>query len=194
MDNLHHYISLYGYPGIFLLLVFGIVGLPIPDETMLALAGYMVFKGTLRFLPTVATAFIGTTCGITSSYVLGRTLGLFVIKKYGSFFHISDKKLDRVHSWFGRTGKWSLTFGYFIPGVRHLTALVAGSSKLELPMFALFAYSGGFLWSLTFISLGYFLGDGWEQTSEELHHYLLVGVGLVALCALLFALVHQRRR
>ena len=48
--------------------------------------------------------------------------------------------------------------GYFIPGVRHFTAIVAGTSKLELHSFALFAYSGATLWVSTFVFLGYHFG------------------------------------
>ena len=59
-------------------------------------------------------------------------------------------------------GHWALTFGYFIPGVRHFTAYAAGMSELEAPQFALFAYSGAVLWVGTFLSLGYFLGERWD--------------------------------
>jgi membrane protein DedA with SNARE-associated domain len=50
--------------------------------------------------------------------------------------------------------------------VRHLTAYVAGASELEARRFALFAYTGAVLWSATFISLGYFLGDQWTRVSD----------------------------
>ena len=40
------WITQYGYLAIFCLLMFGIVGLPVPDETLLTFTGYLVFKGT----------------------------------------------------------------------------------------------------------------------------------------------------
>ena len=42
------WIAQYGYLAIFCLLVFGIVGLPVPDETLLTFTGYLVFKGHFR--------------------------------------------------------------------------------------------------------------------------------------------------
>ena len=54
-----NWISQYGYLAIFLLLVFGIVGLPIPDETLLAFTGYVVFKGHLSLAPAFAAACVG---------------------------------------------------------------------------------------------------------------------------------------
>lgn len=52
-----------------------------------------------------------------------------------------------------------LIIGYFIPGVRHLTAYLAGISRIDFQKFMIFAYSGALLWSITFISLGYELGE-----------------------------------
>ena len=74
-----------------------------------------------------------------------------------------------------RAGRWSLFFGYYIAGVRHFTAMVAGASALEYPIFAGFAYCGAFVWVLTFLSIGYFVGDRWQGASEEVHRDLLVG-------------------
>ena len=165
-ETLFHWVALHGYIGLFGLLVFGIVGLPVPDEWLLTLCGYFVFNQTFRFVPTLTAAFLGSACGITISYILGRTLGTFLLVKYGRFVRITAHEIDTVHGWFRRIGRWTLTVGYFIPGVRHLTAYVAGATELEIPVFVLFAYFGGFIWCLTFISLGYYLGEQWEHISE----------------------------
>jgi membrane protein DedA with SNARE-associated domain len=71
-------------------------------------------------------------------------------------------------------GEYALFFGYYILGVRHLTALLAGSARLPLSTFGLFAYSGGFLWALTFIGLGYELEEEWNTFSNTIHQWLVV--------------------
>lgn len=184
MEIILDWITRYGYFGIFGLLVLGIVGLPIPDETLLTFAGYLVFRGRLQFVPTLASALLGSMCGITLSYTLGRLTGYFLIEKYGARLHIKMDHVHRVHDWFRRFGRFTLTFGYFVPGVRHLTAYVAGASELELPVFAVFAYAGALVWSSSFILLGYLLGDQWQRVSGEVHLYLLPVLGLGALAAL----------
>src|SRR6516225_10416948 len=73
-DAAFQWIAQHGYAGIFSLLVFGIVGLPVPDEWLLTFSGYLVYKRTLLFLPTFGAAFLGSACGITVSYLLGRVL------------------------------------------------------------------------------------------------------------------------
>src|SRR5262247_4401904 len=94
------FIIRHGYAGIFSLLVFGIVGLPVPDEWLLTFSGYLVFKQTLSFLPTFSAAFLGSACGITMSYTLGQMFDTYVLVKYGQFFHMTPQRLERVHKWF----------------------------------------------------------------------------------------------
>jgi membrane protein DedA with SNARE-associated domain len=166
------WITQYGYLAIFGLLVLGIVGLPVPDETLLTFTGYLVFKGHLSLPLAFAAAFAGSTCGITISYTLGRTFGLALIHRYGKYIHITEAHIHKAHAWFERVGHWSLTFGYFIPGVRHVTAYAAGMSEVEPHQFALFAYSGACLWVATFLGLGYFLGDQWKAVERDIDHYL----------------------
>lgn len=180
MESLLHWVSVYGYAGIFTLLLLGIVGLPVPDETLLTLTGYLIYRGELHLLPAFGAALGGSLCGITISYALGHTAGLYLVEKYGPRFHFTAERLEQVHAWFRRIGRWTLTVGYFIPGVRHFTAYVAGASKLEAPMFALYAYAGALLWCTTFIGLGYFLGERWDSVSGQAHRIALVGCAVAA--------------
>jgi membrane protein DedA with SNARE-associated domain len=187
------WIEHHGYAGIFSLLAFGIVGLPVPDEWLLTFSGFLVFRGALRFIPTLIAAFLGSASGISVSYTLGRVFDAYVIVKYGSLFHITPERMERVHRWFEKYGRWPLLLGYFIPGVRHLTGYVAGASELPLPKFMLFAYSGAFCWAAAFISLGYFLGENWNHVLAELHQSKLVIIGGVVIgVAGYFVLKHRR--
>ncbi len=195
VHQIGQWIATYGYPAIFVLLVFGIVGLPVPDETLLTFTGYLIYKGDLKIVPAFLACFTGSSCGITLSYILGRTFGLALIHRYGKYIHLTEERIRYAHNWFERVGRWGLTFGYFIPGVRHFTAYAAGMSALEPHVFCAFAYAGAFLWASTFLSLGYFLGERWEATSERIHHYLLIACGVVvALGGLYFLYTRWRGR
>ena len=194
METLMHWITDYGYIGLFSLLVLGIVGLPIPDETLLTFAGYLAYKHRFDLPLTILSAFLGSICGISASYGLGRSLGLFLIHKYGSRAGITPEKMQRTLLWFNRIGKWSLTVGYFVPGIRHLTAYVAGATKLRYSLFALFAYAGGLIWSLTFILLGYYLGEGWQSLPGQLEEKAMVAVGILTLLFIIFYIVKWMRR
>ena len=186
MEQITHFVTQYGYFAIFSLLLLGIVGLPVPDEWLMTFAGFLVYKQTLKPVPTVMAAFLGSACGITVSYVLGRTLGLFVIHRFGPYFHLTQHRLDLVHDWFGRIGTWSLLIGYFVPGIRHLTAVVAGTSGLPAIRFGLFAYTGAGMWVGTFVSIGYYFGDQWNQVFEMLRRHLHLAAGIAVTIVILY--------
>jgi membrane protein DedA with SNARE-associated domain len=197
METLLGWVTHYGSVSLFFLTMLGIVGLPIPDETLLVFSGYLIFRGKLNPVFTFSMAFLGSVTGITVSYFLGRIYGLKLIHKYGRYFHFTEARFQKVHNWFERIGRWSLFFGYYIAGVRHFTAMVAGASDLEYPVFARFAYSGAFTWVLAFLSLGYFVGDRWERASEEIHSYTLIGcvaIGVILVLYLLARLIWKRSR
>src|SRR5690349_8225412 len=192
IDAMFDWISTYGYAALFVLLLAGIVGLPIPDETLLVFCGYLISSGRLQPVSTVAVAFLGSASGITTSYALGRTLGLGLIHRYGSRVHVTEEGWQRVHDWFARFGRWTLVIGYFVPGVRHLTALVAGATCLPIVSFARFAFPGALVWVSTFLTLGFFMGENWKQISGLLHRSLLIIAALAVAAALIYMLMKKR--
>ncbi len=174
MDAVFAWVATYGYGALFLLLMLGIVGLPIPDETLLVFSGYLISQGKLNFAGTLAAAIAGSWCGISLSYWIGRTLGLGVAHKFGKYVHLNDTTLARVHAWFDRRGHWALFGGYYVAGLRHITAIVAGASGVGFSSLVLFAWSGGLIWASGFLTLGYYIGSDWKRIATLVNSYLLV--------------------
>ncbi len=180
----------YGPPVLFFAQLFGIFGLPIPDELLLTTAGVLVREGQLDGTPTIIAAITGCMLGITISYVLGRTVGLATLH---SVVHVHLETLQKTQLWFKRFGRWLLAFGYFVPGVRHVTALAAGSAPLEYRTFAAYAYPGAIVWSSTFVALGYFAGNRWQAVLMALRAHL-AGVALAGAVAATVYVIWTVRR
>lgn len=194
MDLGFAWITQYGYVAIFLLLVLGIVGPPIPDEALLTFVGYLSFTGTLQLVASLLTAFFGTACGITISYELGRLFGLRLFTRLGRVFHISPARMVEAQAWVRQWGPYALPIAYFLPGVRHVAAIIAGASQLSLSRFAAFAYPGALLWSATFIGIGYGLGAEWSRLSPTVHRAVVIIALTVTLAvAVRLRLLWQRR-
>ena len=189
--SFEHWIGAYGPFALFVLLFLGVFGLPVPDETLLTFTGVLVREGRLHFVPAYIAAVLGSMGGITVSYAIGRTFGVGVVDRFGRWMHVTRADLARVEHWFERSGRWLLTFGYFIPGVRHFTAIVAGSSGLPPPAFARFAYSGAALWALTFMTLGWYVGEAWEAALARAHRHIGILVIVVVVLAGAYALLHR---
>jgi membrane protein DedA with SNARE-associated domain len=183
MHHIDQFLATYGYFAVFGLLMLGIVGPLIPDETILVLAGIAIRRGEMNPLITFAVATAGSLCGITLSYILGRTGVVYALRHIPPLQRHVGNHLPEAHRWFERFGKWTLFFGYFLAGVRHFTALVAGTIDLPPATFALYAYSGAFVWVASFLAVGYYLGDGWQRIAGRFDSILLIAAALIAIAA-----------
>ncbi len=189
-DALTEWLLQYGSFAIFGLLALGIIALPVPEETLLVFTGFLINQGTFLPVPATFAAYMGSVVGITVSYLIGRTGGLFMIKKYGAYVGITETKMATAHNWFEHYGKWILFIGYFIPGLRHFTGLFAGVSSLEFPQFCLFAYSGAFFWVSTFLLVGYFFGNyhraAFELIESNMESFLTGTILIILLSGTLY--------
>lgn len=188
MEFWYDLIGQYGYLSIFAILSIGIIGLPMPDEVLLTYLGYVTSIGEMTFTWTFVFALAGAICGISLSYTLGRVLGEPFLRKFGPKLFIRLKTIDRTNDLFRKYGAFVLIFCYFIPGVRHIAAYIAGITKYSYKRFSLIAYTGAVLWVSTFLIIGNRLGGKWELVTYYVHRYiwimfvlLLIMVGIVYL-------------
>jgi membrane protein DedA with SNARE-associated domain len=184
-------ITKYSYVGIFIALGLGIVGLPIPDESLIAFTGFLSSQGKLNFALLLLVIIAGTSLGITASYLLGKFARRYVSDKYNKI-SVNAAHLQNIKEFYGKYGGFALLIGYFIPGVRHLTAIFAGMNYMTYRRFALFAYTGASLWTTTFLTLGYWLGYEWHLVSHFSNRILIPAIFLVTL--VLFLLLYLRNR
>ncbi|MFY7842816.1 MAG: DedA family protein [Rhabdochlamydiaceae bacterium] len=155
--SLHVWLLSYGSLALFFLLFLGILALPVPEETLLVFCGMLIKQGHLNLEKTFCAAILGSFCGITSSYLIGKYgIQLLMSAKLGKF-RLKEKSLEKTKKWIDRFGPYALSIGYFIPGVRHFTGLLTGATKLKYRIFCLFAYSGGLLWVTLFLAIGYYI-------------------------------------
>jgi membrane protein DedA with SNARE-associated domain len=195
MEAVFGWVATYGYGALFGLLMLGIVGLPVPDETLLVFCGYLISQGKMSATETFVAAAAGSWSGITLSYWIGRTLGIGVVHRFGRYLRVSDRHLERVHRWFDHSGHWALFGGYWVAGVRHFTAIIAGASKLEFRTFMTYAWAGGACWIAAFLALGYFIGEEWREIAELVHRYLhYASYVLIALVLVFWAVRRAARR
>jgi membrane protein DedA with SNARE-associated domain len=174
METIYSYLNHYGYLGIFLLLALGILGPPVADELILLFLGYLVLQGNLDLITTVAVVAAGTLIGVSLDYLLGRTLGHYLLLRPDSWLHRKYRRSYPVRQWLAQSGGWVLACSYFVPGWRHCAPMVAGLSRLDFPRFAVLTYSGGVLWSLSYILLGYFLGERWNHNLLQVHQWIII--------------------
>lgn len=174
----------YRYAGLFLLLVLGMVGIPVPDEFLMTFCGFQVSLGRMSYGTTFIVAAFGSFLGMSISYWIGRGLGIPFLHKVAPYLHLNEKKIARAEHWFQKYGDRLIVIGYFFPGFRHFTAYFSGMSKLSFGRYAFLAGIGASLWSLTFITLGRILGKHWHSLTKMVHQYLVLGGIVLAVIVL----------
>ena len=175
----------YGYIVIFGIIFLELIALPLPGELMMTYTGFLVGQNHLNWFVSIIFAFIGTIAGMTLTYFVGRFLGETFFAKYGCYFHMGPKQLNKAKIWFEKYGNRLILVAYFIPGVRHATGYFSGISGLPFKKFALFAYTGGAIWVCTFITIGKVLGDSWEQYHRQISLYLTVASVIISIIIIL---------
>lgn len=193
-NHIAYLLEHYGYIGIIVTLIGGVAGLPLPDEVILTYIGYIVFQGRLSYINSIVSAFIGSTVGISLSYVIGYKFGLPLLEKVGPKIYITEHKIKRTKKFFKTFGPYLLVFGYFIPGVRHLTAYIAAVNRFPFKKFALYAYSGALIWSFTFITLGRFLGEKWTNVELLISRYSIYFITVLLFLFIIIYTFWKRRK
>ncbi|OCT12125.1 hypothetical protein A8709_30190 [Paenibacillus pectinilyticus] len=198
-EVLYDFIGQYGYVALYLLLSAGIVGVPIPDETLMAFVGSLTaLGGPFEFGTTLLVIYAGTMTGMIVSYVIGHRVGKPFLNRYGKWVKLTPNRIEKAEGWFKKYGLWTVFFGYFVPGVRHFTCYLSGVSGVKFYKYMLFAGSGALLWCTTFLTLGHFIGSNLGGMLHLIHAYLglflLVLLFLAAIGVLIFLRYRKQQR
>nr|WP_240344106.1 DedA family protein [Paenibacillus sp. SYP-B3998] len=179
----------------YILLSAGIVGVPVPDETLMAFVGSLTVPGgPFTFTTTLIVIYAGTMTGMIVSYVLGHRVGKPFLYRFGKWFKLTPSRIERAEGWFKKYGLWAVFFGYFVPGVRHFTCYLSGVSGVKFYKYLFFAGTGALLWCTTFLTLGHFIGSNLEEMFAFIHKYMGLSLLILAALAIVGVMIYMRVR
>lgn len=179
----------YGYVGIFFLIMLENVFPPIPSEVILTFGGFMTSTAQLTKPGVIAASTGGSVAGAIVLYGLGRYMNVEklekIVRKQGKWLRLKPEDLHKADAWFDNHGTWAVFFGRFVPLVRSLISVPAGSSGMGFFKFLLLTALGTFIWNSVLVWLGASVGENWEDIVDRLGIYsntvyVLLGAGLVA--------------
>ena len=185
-----------GYPGIVLLMAMESSILPVPAELVMAPAGYWVAKGEMGAVAAVAAGVVGSILGSLANYFLALWLGRGLVRRFGRYFLISERSLERSERYFAAHGEISVLLGRMLPVVRHLISIPAGLARMSLVAFVVYTGVGATLWCAVLVWIGYFLGrhEGVLRQAEVQHYVSRALLVLVPVLALVIGLYVWRQR
>ena len=83
MPDLTQLIGHWGYSAIFFTVILGSIGIPVPEEAIMLLAGLLVWEKKLELSVVLIVGFLSTVSGDNLGYWAGRTYGRATIERYG---------------------------------------------------------------------------------------------------------------
>jgi membrane protein DedA with SNARE-associated domain len=162
LHDLLPHIPHYGYVLVFIVVFLNNLGVPLPGETILLGAGFVLGKtADSLWEPMVAgtaACFLGGIC----AFGLGRRLGHGGLEKI-HWLHLTPERLKWPERLFKRHGARTVFIARFIflfPPV--VANLLAGMSKMQWRTFLFYNVTGSAAYTTTYILIGYFFGKKWK--------------------------------
>jgi membrane protein DedA with SNARE-associated domain len=192
--NISHLIASYGYLALFALVGAESLGIPLPGETALIVAG--AYAGTthrlspwLIFAVASAAAVIGDNIG----YWIGDKGGYRLARRYGPRVRLDERKLKIARYLFDTHGGKVVFLGRFVSVLRTYAAFLAGTSKMRWRRFLPANAAGGIVWAAVYTLAAYLAGSALQRASGTID--LILGAAAVAaIAAVPLVLRHQTGR
>jgi membrane protein DedA with SNARE-associated domain len=163
-----------GYVGIFLILVLGGVGLPIPEEAPVILAAVLSRNGKMVAPLALATCLAGVLVGDFVVYFLGYAYGERVLSLRLTRRLLTRAREAQIKGYFHRHGFKILVLGRFAVGFRTAAYLTAGILKLPPLKLFLTDLLAASLSTVLMFGLGYVFAAQIESGIREAQHWFTV--------------------
>ena len=186
-SDLTHLLTTYGYGAVLLFVAIESIGIPFPGETMLLVAA--IYAGTTHRLSlplVIVAAAAGAIVGDNIGFWVGREGGYRLLRRYGRYLHLDERKLKLGQYLFLKHGGKVVFFGRFVAVLRTWAAFLAGTNRMSWRPFLLFNALGGVVWATLYGLGGYLLGHNVHRLTGPVRiiTFVLAAVIIIALLIL----------
>jgi len=159
------YAPAWGFLLILLLMAVESSFIPFPSEVVMIPAGFLAARGELTcgipwldMLISLVVALLGSLAGAYVNYWLASKLGRPLLYRYGKYFLLSPKTLQRSEEIFRQYGEMTTFVCRMLPAIRQLISLPAGLCQMNFRRFTFFTLLGAGIWCLILLLVGWYLG------------------------------------
>ena len=172
----------YGYALVFIVVFFNNVGAPLPGETILLGAGFILGRAESSLWPPLAAGTVACFLGGICAFWLGRRLGQSGVGKI-HWLHLTPERLKWPERVFKRYGAKAVFIARFIALFPPIAAnLLAGTTTMRWRNFLFFNLAGSVAYTATYILIGFFFGKQWKLLQAWLGptalYLILAGIAL----------------
>jgi membrane protein DedA with SNARE-associated domain len=187
---LHELVVHFGYPGLFVVMALGNMGMPVGAEVIVPTAGALAEQGHFgqpglvpAWVLVALVATLGEVVGGVILYTVGYYGGLPFVRRYGKYVMFREHELERVHAFYERYGKLTVFWCRFVPFLRGVSAFPAGLSRMQKRFFVTYTAIGSAIFCFALAYLGEVAGKNIDGIVNYIHDFAFIIAIAVAILA-----------
>lgn len=188
-----HLLSKFGYVAISLLLVAGGLGVPVPEELLQLTAGYLARRGTLSFVPALASVYLGIVVGDALFFHVARSHGPRLLARRSVARVLTPARRRTLERHFARHAFLTIVVARHLSGLRLAAYALAAVNGVRRRTFVLADALSALLSVPLVVSLGYLFAAHLEDVKRRMHQ-VEIGVLVVALLVAAGVVIYKWRR
>ena len=188
----HDLVAQYGYLIVFVAVAIESLGVPVPGETALVVAGAFASKGTLNPWLVGGIAVVGAVIGDNIGYWIGRRWGRKLTQVRGIRRIYDPARLAVADRFFEKHGFLAVMLGRFVALLRIFAGPLAGMHHMPWGRFLVANALGAVIWVSVVVSIAYAIGEKALTAIERAGYFGLAA--LVAIACVLFVIHHRRAK
>ena len=168
-------------------------GVPMPGETALLTAA--IYAGSTHQIGigwVIGVAALAAIVGDNLGYLIGRSIGLRLLVRYGHYVHLDEARLKVGQYLFRLHGGKIVFFGRFVAFLRIFAAALAGANRMYWLRFLGMNALGGICWAALFGGGAYLFGQAIVRVTGPLGVVLLAIALALAVAAMIFFRRHEK--
>jgi membrane protein DedA with SNARE-associated domain len=153
------YVATYGALAIFVVVYLESFGAPLPGETGVIATALLASRGDLSIVAVFLAVFSGAVLGDSTGYVIGRFGGRRLLERFGPYVRLTPQRLEAFEARFARQGFYLVMIARFLPVLRQLNGLLAGSMNMPWHIFIAAQVIGALAWTSLYVLGPFFFAD-----------------------------------
>lgn len=157
----------------------------IEGHMVTVLCGFLWKLGYINGYIAVFIIIAANLVGDIMWYYIGKYKGEKFVIKYGKYFNLDDKKIEKGKILFEKNGPKILLIAKLTNGFGMIIAILfaSGMYKMDFKKYILMNLIGETVWSASLLAIGYFFGQFYTQIESTFSKIglLLIGILLIVL-------------
>jgi membrane protein DedA with SNARE-associated domain len=198
--TVQHWITTRGFTGgvavTFLLLFACGLGLPLPEDIPLIIAGAFLCTDTKSWIITGTTAWCGIIGGDCVLYYMGRRYGMEITRVPFIGKHVTRERIQHVQTLFEKYGVGVVAIGRMFAGIRGAMVVCAGTIRFNFIKFLIADGLAAVVSGGLFMLLGHWIGEQLNDPAAQrkIHEFkeYFIGGGIVLLLGFVLFILWRR--